>query len=121
MGGRGSSGKASSGTQSSSPEQQTIMGLKIKSVWDSDGSKTKQKLLDENYTGTSQLTELLGSGRTFKDFEKVIGASQSEIITSVSKYHPGKSIKITRQTIKKDKYARGGGTPSKTRFFISIE
>ena len=121
MGGRGSSGKASSGARGVSPEEQLISNLKVSSKFDTDGSSTRARLMNPEYAGTLQLVELLGSGRSFKDFEKSIGVTQSELTSAVSSYHPGKSIKLTKQAIKRDKYARGGGTPAKTRFFISIE
>ena len=127
MGGRGSGGGKGSGRSGApklSGEQANLMNMlssaKIDTRYRSDGAPTWDALLSPTWVGDIQLKMLLGSNRTFKDFESMTGLSKKGLESAVQQIHPNKEVKLVRTVRKADKYARGGGSPAKTIYSISV-
>lgn len=121
MGGRGSSGKSSGGKLNSSQQAVKAMldSANLAVSLDVNKNPTYLRLLDPNYTGPVKLVEMLGT-RTFKEFESYTRLSRSSLVSALQQIHQNKSVSVVRQIRKRDKYARGGGTPAKTIFRVEI-
>ena len=126
-GGRGSGGGKGSGGNKApklSGEQTHLMNMlssaAIDTVYRSDGVPTWESILNPAWVGDAKLKTLLGSNRTFKEFESVTGLSKKELESAVQQIHPNKEVKLVRTTRKGDKYARGGGSPAKTIYSILV-
>lgn len=127
FGGRGSGGgKGSGGSKvpKLSKEQTNLMNMLSSAAIDKryrpDGTPLWDVLLNPAWAGDSRLKTLLGSNRTFKEFESITGLSKKELESAVQQIHPDRKVKLTREVRKGDKYARGGGIPAQTIYSISI-
>lgn len=123
FGGRGSGGGARAGGGGMTADQQVVNSMLssaniLKNV-SINGELTWKRVLDPSYSGPIRLAELLGS-RSFKDFESNTGLSKNELVSAVKKIHPDKNVSLVKDVRKRDRYARGGGSPAKTIFKLEI-
>lgn len=124
MGGRGSAGRAGGGasvpTESSQQAVKTMLDSANLTIrLDVNKNPTYLRLLDSNYTGPVRLVEMLGT-RTFKEFESYTGLSRSSLVSALQQIHQNKNVSVVRKVRKRDRYARGGGSPAKTIFEVEI-